>query len=92
MNYVAPTAIEVRTILNEFNLSGSEAAKQTGMKNSRTFRKFTAEGAANKELPYTVLFTLVAKNLGIFVTAGGWKDSLISEKVLHQKKPNYMSL
>jgi len=91
MIYTAPTAIEVRTILKAFDLSGSEAAKQAGMKNSRTFRKYTADGAANLEMPYTVLFTLVAKNLGIFITVDKWKESLVDEKVFHQKKPDYMS-
>lgn len=87
--YTPPTPIEVRQILKAFDLTGGKAAEQTGIKNSRAFRKFTTEGKASKAMDYSVLFTLVAKNIGRFISIDSWRDELAEEKVLVRKKPDY---
>jgi len=89
MPYIAPTFIEARQILKALELTGSQVANMCGMKNSRQVRKYTSEGAANADMPYSVLFTLIAKNIGRFVTIEKWRDELIEEKILHLKKQDY---
>lgn len=91
MTYTAPTPSEARQIISNFKLSGSKVAEQTGMKNSRKVREFQSDKEGSQDMPYSILFTLVAKNIGLFVTVDGWYDELVSEKILHQKKPDYMT-
>ena len=89
MSYKAPTFIEARQILKALELTGGKVAEQCGMKNSRQVRKYTSEGEANTDMPYSVLFTLVAKNIGRFVTIENWRKELIEEKVLHSHKAQF---
>jgi len=92
MSYQAPAFIEARQILKALELTGGKVAEQCGMKNSRQVRKYTSEGDSN-DMPYSVLFTLVAKNIGRFVTIDNWRKELIEEKVLvvHKKQAHMTS-
>ena len=90
MSYTPPSPSETRQIISAFSLSGSKVAEQTGMKNSRKVREFQSDKEGSQDMPYSILFTLVAKNIGLFVTVDGWRDQLVSEKILHQKRPAYM--
>ena len=93
MSYKAPTFTEARQILKALELTGGKVAEQCGMKNSRQVRKYTSEGAANADMPYSVLFTLIAKNIGRFVSIENWRDELIEEHVLqvHKKQAHMTS-
>ena len=86
ISYHAPTPIEVRDIMKALDLSGAKAAEQTGMKKSRIFRNYTAEGAAHAPMPYSVLFTLIAKNVGRFIPVDGWREVLYQERILINHK------
>jgi len=92
MSYKAPTHTEARKILKALELTGSQVSQMCGMKNSRQVRKYTSEGDSN-DMPYSVLFTLVAKNIGRFVTIDNWRKELIEEKVLvvHKKQAHMTS-
>lgn len=75
--YQPPTHIEARNLLKALELTGSKAAAQCGMKNSRRIRRFTSE--SGDSMPYTILFTLIAKNKGMFVSVENWRDDIKGE-------------
>lgn len=85
MSYKAPTHTESRQILKALELTGGKVAEQCGMKNSRQVRKYTSESSEH-DMPYSVLFTLIAKNVGRFVSIDGWRDDLIEENILQAHK------
>ena len=90
MSFTSPTPSEARQIISAFSLSGSKVAEQTGMKNSRKVREFQSDKEGSQDMPYSILFTLVAKNIGLFVTVEKWKDELISEGILQKNRQDYM--
>ncbi len=92
MSYRAPTFIEARQILKALELTGSQVANMCGMKNSRQVRKYTSQGLENNDIPYSVLFTIVAKNIGVFIGVDNWRDQLVENNILvDHKKLDYMS-
>ena len=90
MIYTPPTPIEIRLILKALEITGSKAAEQTGLKNSRAFRRLTTEGESSRPMLYSVLFTLIAKNTGRFISVEKWRDELVEENILQKKKPCYI--
>lgn len=70
-SYTPPTSNELRMLLKKWELTGSQWAGQVGISGSSA-RIFTG---GKKQLPYGILFTLFAKNDGIFI-GGDWRDEV----------------
>jgi len=71
-NYIPPTPDEIRALLSKWELSGAKAGAQVDI-NGRQVRKYTGGQA---KVPYPVLFTLFAKNDGVFISKLDWRENL----------------
>ncbi|RVU81549.1 hypothetical protein EOL70_26275 [Leucothrix sargassi] len=70
-DYVPPTPEELRALLQALGLSRSEAGKLADVTGNK-IGKWCSGGA----IPYSVLFTIIAKHNGILLSAGSWRNEL----------------
>lgn len=75
--YIPPSPEELRSLLQEMGLSRSEAGKLADVSGNKV-GKWCSGGA----IPYSVLFTIVARHFEIQVSKAGWKEELkVSERL-----------
>lgn len=70
-NYVPPTPEELRALLQNLGLSRSEAGKLADVSGNK-IGKWCSGGA----IPYSVLFTIIAKSSDVQVTQADWRNEL----------------
>ena len=69
--YVPPSPEELRLLLQDLGLSRSEAGKLADVTGNK-IGKWCSGGA----IPYSVLFTIIAKSNGIKISADSWRNEL----------------